>query len=64
MVGVFPFVIAGMSIHLWRFGSIAFLWPPKMESVSHGRLTKHPRGDEYLVGLAKAVDDLLAGDRK
>jgi beta-lactamase class A len=27
-------------------------------------LTKHPKGDEYLVGLAKAVDDLLAGDRK
>ena len=27
-------------------------------------LTKHPRGDEYLVDLAKAVDDVLAGDRK
>jgi beta-lactamase class A len=27
-------------------------------------LTKHPRGDEYLVDLAKSVDDLLAGDRK
>jgi beta-lactamase class A len=27
-------------------------------------LTKHPKGDEYLVDLAKAVDDLLAGDRK
>jgi beta-lactamase class A len=27
-------------------------------------LTKHPKGDEYLVELAKAVDDLLAGDHK
>jgi beta-lactamase class A len=33
----------------------------------HGRhyilvaLTKHPKGDEYLVELAKAVDDLMAG---
>ena len=27
-------------------------------------LTKHPRGDEYLVDLAKAVDDVLAGDHK
>ena len=27
-------------------------------------LTKHPRGDEYLVDLAKAVDDVLADDSK
>jgi beta-lactamase class A len=27
-------------------------------------LTKHSRGDEYLVDLAKAVDDLLASDHK
>jgi beta-lactamase class A len=27
-------------------------------------LTRHPHGDEYLADLAKAVDDLLAGDRK
>jgi beta-lactamase class A len=27
-------------------------------------LTKHPRGDEYLVDLAKSVDDLLAVDGK
>jgi len=24
-------------------------------------LTKHPKGDEYLVELAKAIDDLLSG---
>lgn len=27
-------------------------------------LTKHPQGDEYLVDLAKSVDDLLAAERK
>jgi beta-lactamase class A len=27
-------------------------------------MTKHPRGDEYLVDLAKAVDDLMMGVRK
>lgn len=27
-------------------------------------LTKHPKGDEYLVDLAKSVDELLTGNRK
>jgi aryl-alcohol dehydrogenase-like predicted oxidoreductase len=27
-------------------------------------LTKHPKGDEYLVDLAKGVDDLLAREHK
>ena len=62
-------ILAGREVHIIRkWGSwqdwlhdCAVVTGPQRHSILVA-LTKHPRGDEYLEDLARAVDDLMLAD--